>query len=241
MLAFFKLKKKKYAFKTQLYLVLDIMVIFFDYICVFFEKKQILFIIIDRNFIILFDLKMNKKRTKGRWEKTFRYLLLLLVLLWAGFVLLKALSVVNQWKITQNKDSLTQQEQQLSAHESAISYDKFLLINDLEQKVTEMPWFEHIPKILQILQDLQNLDSGVGDIITLSDFEVSLDEITLKWSVSSLKALYYNSSSGNFKALLDRFEELDFIEDMTIRSYNRTSDRYFEFVLNAKVVNNDWK
>jgi len=124
----------------------------------------------------------------------------------------------------------------LSAHESATSYDKFLLVSDLEQKATDMPWFEHIPKILEIFQDLKNLDPTSSDIITLSDFNVSLDEITLKGSVSSLKALYYNSPTGNFKALLDRFEELDFIKDINIRTYDKVSDKYFEFVLNAKVI-----
>jgi hypothetical protein len=40
---------------------------------------------------------------------------------------------------------------------------------------------------------------------------------------------------------LERFQELDFIKDITIRSYNRASDRNFEFILNAKVIDNDWK
>jgi hypothetical protein len=154
-------------------------------------------------------------------------------------VFLKVSIFLFQNKIDQNKESLSKQENQLSDHESATSYDKFLLVSDLEQKVTEMPWFEHIPKILQIFQDLKNLDPTSSDVITLSDFNVNLDEINLKGSVSTLKALYYNSPTGNFKALLERFEELDFIKDISIRSYDRVSDRYFEFVLNAKVISND--
>ncbi len=186
---------------------------------------------------------MNKKMKKfrSRWEKIFRFLVFLLILslLWLAFF--KVSIFLFQKQINQDRLSLNQQEQQLSAHESATSYDKFLLVSDLEQKVTDMPWFEHIPKILQIFQDLKSLDPTSSDVITLSDFNVSLDEINLKGSVSTLKALYYNSPTGNFKALLERFEELDFIKDITIRSYNRVSDRYFEFVLNAKVISNDRK
>jgi len=85
-----------------------------------------------------------------------------------------------QKQIAENKESLQLQEQELSAYERATSYDRFLLVSDLEEKVLEMPWFEHIPKILQIFQDLKNLDPNSDDIITLSDFNVSLDEITLK-------------------------------------------------------------
>jgi hypothetical protein len=88
---------------------------------------------------------------------------------------------------------------------------------------------------------LKNLDSSSSDTIVLSDFKVSLEEISLKWTVSSLRALYYNSPTGKFKALLDRFEELDFIRNMTIKSYEKVWDKYFEFVLNAKVVNDDTK
>jgi hypothetical protein len=56
-----------------------------------------------------------------------------------------------------------------------------------------------------------------------------------------LRALYYNSPTGKFKSLLDRFESLDFIEDMVIKSYEKVGEKYFEFVLDAKVVNNDTK
>ena len=50
------------------------------------------------------------------------------------------------------------------------------------------------------------LDPASNDIITLSDFNVSLEEITLKWNVSTLEALYYNSPTWGFKALLEDFK-----------------------------------
>jgi hypothetical protein len=40
---------------------------------------------------------------------------------------------------------------------------------------------------------------------------------------------------------LEKFEDLDFIEGMNIKNYEKVWDRYFEFVLNANVVNNDTK
>jgi hypothetical protein len=39
--------------------------------------------------------------------------------------------------------------------------------------------------------------------------------------------------------LLDKFEELDFIRDMKIKSYEKIGGRYFEFILNANVVLQD--
>jgi hypothetical protein len=78
------------------------------------------------------------------------------------------------------RDALLQQENELSKYKNVTSYDKFLLINDLEEKSVDMPRFEHIPKILAIFEDLKNLDSNSSDTIILSDFQVSLDAISLK-------------------------------------------------------------
>jgi hypothetical protein len=36
-----------------------------------------------------------------------------------------------------------------------------------------------------------------------------------------LKALYYSSPTGKFKALLEKFEDLDFIEGMNIKNYEK--------------------
>jgi len=75
---------------------------------------------------------------------------------------------------------LEEQKKELSQYENVTSYDKFLLVKDLEDNSVDMPWFEHIPKILAIFEDLKSLDASSSDTIILSDFKVSLDEISLK-------------------------------------------------------------
>lgn len=183
----------------------------------------------------------KNKKFRSRWEKIFRFLVFLLILAIWALVYLKVDTYLIEKKIEERQVTLDQQEEELSKYESATSYDKFLLVKDLEEKAINMPWFEHIPKIINIFEDLKNVDSSSSDTIVLSDFKVSLDEISLKGTVSSLKALYYSSPTGNFKALLDRFDELEFIRDMTIKTYEKVWEKYFEFVLNAKVVNDDTK
>jgi hypothetical protein len=76
--------------------------------------------------------------------------------------------------------ALQAQQQVLSEYESAKEYDKFLAVKDLEDKTVDMPWFQHIPKILQIFQDLRDVDSDPNNMVVLSDFNVSLEEISLK-------------------------------------------------------------
>jgi len=75
---------------------------------------------------------------------------------------------------------LQEKQQQLSEYESADEYDKFLAVKDLEDRTVDMPWFQHIPKILQIFQDLRNVDSDPDNQIVLSDFNISLEKISLR-------------------------------------------------------------
>jgi len=183
----------------------------------------------------------TKKKFHNREELIFRVLLVLFVLMMWIFAYFKISTYMIQQDIKEQKITLNQEEKELTEYEKVTDYKKFLLIKELETKATDMPWFEHIPKIVAIFEDLKNVDPSTTDTIVLSDFKVSLSEISLKWSVSSLKALYYSSPTGKFKSLLEKFEELNFIEDMKIKNYEKVWDRYFEFVLDAKVVNNDTK
>jgi hypothetical protein len=84
---------------------------------------------------------------------------------------------------------------------------------------------------------LRELGDNSRNMITLSDFFVSLEEVSLRWTITSLKTLYHNTEW--FKALLDRFEELDFIKDIRIKSYEKVGSSNFEFILNANVVWNE--
>ena len=86
-----------------------------------------------------------------------------------------------------------------------------------------------------MLEDLKRVQSGTPDTIVLSDFNVSLDKISLKGKVSDLKVLY--ASQSGTPSLLDRFSALDFIKDIHIQTYDQVGDNgYFEFVLTANVV-----
>jgi uncharacterized protein YlbG (UPF0298 family) len=50
--------------------------------------------------------------------------------------------------------------------------------------------------------------------------------------------LYYSNPSKNILSLFDKFEQLDFIKDIRVKTYTKTDDS-FDFVLDAKVINNE--
>lgn len=156
-------------------------------------------------------------------------LLLYAYLLWSIYLLNNRIDKRNQL--------LVQQNTQIEKIQKEIWYEKFNSIRDLENQSKVMPWFDHITKIIDILNSLKSVDSSESDSVVLTDFNVSLDKISLRWKVSNLSTLYYSSAQNWIQSLIDKFEALDFIKNMSIQSYNKADDGYFEFVLQAKIIN----
>lgn len=177
----------------------------------------------------------------SRREYIFRFLWVIFMLVIVWYIFFQVSTYITNQKTLNNQMILNKQNIELAKYKQSTWYNKIYLIRELEKSSQTMPRSEHIPKIISILEDLKSVDqswTGENDSIILSDFRVNLNEISLKWRVSNLKLLYFNSPSWKFKALIDRFQDLDFIEDMKIKTYDKIWERYFEFVLNAKIKNN---
>lgn len=177
----------------------------------------------------------------SRREYIFKFLWIVFILVIVWFIFFKLFTYITNQKILNNQIILNKQNMELEKYKQSTWYNKIYLIRELEKSSQTMPRSEHIPKIIAILEELKSVDSswtGENDSIILSDFRVNLNEISLKWRVSNLKLLYFNSPWWKFKALIDRFQDLDFIEDMKIKTYDKIWERYFEFILNAKIKNN---
>ena len=117
-------------------------------------------------------------------------------------------------------------------------FDKLQYVQDLEKKNEMMPRSDHVNAILMIFDELLSVDKSDTFNIAFSDFQISLDSIRLNWYVTNLRILYqwWNSQTG----LISKFEELDFLEDISIKTYEKSPDDLgYEFVLTAKVINNE--
>ena len=182
---------------------------------------------------------MNIKKI-SKSQKLFKASLWLLALVIVVFVLVKCLTMIKvaELKVVNNK--IEKKEEQIQEYESSTWYIKFLAVKSLEEKTVWMLRYERIEKISEILEDLRNMndDEDFESTLVLSDFYVSLEEISLNGIVTSLKELYYTSASWKIKSVLDRFEGLDFIDKMIIKEYSNVGN-WFEFTLFANVINND--
>lgn len=141
--------------------------------------------------------------------------------------------------ITDKSAVLSWQTAQLEAYKSLTGYNKLQAVKILEEKQITTPWSDHITKMIAMLEDIKQVDTSTTDTIALSDFNVSMDKITLKWQVSNLLLLYYSSPDKGIRSLIDRFSSLDFVKNIRIQTYDRVGDNnYYEFVLEANVINN---
>lgn len=169
----------------------------------------------------------------------------ILILLWIIGALMVIWYIVLWWYTRIISGQTQRLEEEVLQKQDAIvdfhkipGYTKFVWVEQMQSERPEMYWSDYIVQVIDILEDLKNIDTEDSQTIVLSDFQVSLEEITLKWQTSTLKALYYNSASWKFISLIDRFEQLDFIENMQIREYEKNSDWLYEFEIIANVNSN---
>jgi hypothetical protein len=112
-----------------------------------------------------------------------------------------------------------------------------MAVKELEGQYDEIPRSTHINKVITMLEEIRKLDQSWDETLLLSDFNVDLEKISVQWRVSSLALLYYSNSEKGIISLIDRFKNLDFIENLYIKNYTKEKDgNFFSFILEANVI-----
>ena len=141
------------------------------------------------------------------------------------------------YDINKVQKRIAKKDAELKSFSDIAGYDKLQYVKDLEKNNSMMPWSDHIDAIMAIFGDLLDVDKSDTFNISFSDFEISLEKIKLNWYVTNLRLLYEwaNSKTG----LIARFEELDFLDDISIKTYEKTDwELWYDFTLTANVTNN---
>ena len=120
-------------------------------------------------------------------------------------------------------------------------FDKLQYVQELEKNNLMMPWSDHVNAIMSIFDELLAVDSSDTSNINFSNFEISLEEIRLDGYVTNLRILYQWSriEENDKPGLINRFEELDFLDNISIKTYEKSDwKRWYDFTLTANVINN---
>ena len=132
---------------------------------------------------------------------------------------------------------IVKKEAELRSFSEKPGYDKLQYVKNLEKNNNMMPRSDHINAIMSIFGDLLDVDKSDTFNISFSNFEISLEKIKLDGYVTNLRVLYEwaNSNTG----LITRFEELDFLDNISIKTYEKSEwELWYHFTLTANVINN---
>ena len=194
-------------------------------------------IIGSRNFILLIIFMATRQQKTTNYKQIFWCaLLIFLISLWRwGY--LKISNVYMKYDIERVQKKIVKKEAELKSFSEEPGYDKLQYIKNLEASNKMMPWSDHINAIMAIFGDLLDVDKSDTFNIEFSNFEISLEKIKLDGHVVNLSILYRwaNSNTG----LITRFEELDFLDNISIKTYEKSEwELWYDFTLTANVINN---
>ena len=182
----------------------------------------------------------NKQQTTNYKQIFWCIFVVFLGLLWRwGY--LEISNVVVGYDIERIQKKIEKKDAELRSFSDKPWFDKLRHVQALEQNNTTMPWSDHINAIMAIFGELLDVDNSDTANIKFSNFEISLEKIRLDWHVMNLRILYQWSreSEKDKPGLIAKFEELDFLDNISIKTYEKTEWDYgFDFTLTANVINN---
>lgn len=179
----------------------------------------------------------TKKQQTTNYKQIFWVLLLVALGLGIRWGYLRVSNFNLKLGIKKAQEKIVAKEAHLNSFSDKPGYDKLQYIQDLETGDQMMPWSDHINAIMSIFGDLLDVDKSDTFNIAFSNFEISLEKIKLDGYVTNLRLLYESVNSKNW--LIARFEELDFLKDISIKTYEKSDwELWYNFTLTANVTNN---
>ncbi len=191
----------------------------------------------DENFILwVLFMATNKQQTTNYKLYFWCFFVIFLALLWRwGY--LKVSDMYMEYDISLVQKKIAKKDAELKSFSEKPGYDKLQYIQEMEANNSMMPWSDHINAIMEIFGDLLDVDKSDTFNIAFSNFEISLEKVKLDGYVTNLRLLYQWANSK--KGLINRFEELDFLDNISIKTYEKDDwDLWYNFTLTANVINN---
>ena len=146
-------------------------------------------------------------------------------------------NILVKHNISSVQEKIGESEVKLASFSDEPGYDKLQYVKQMESDNLMMPWSDHINAIMEIFGDLLDVDKSDTFNISFSNFEISLEKIRLDGYVTNLRILYQWANWNPW--LITRFEELDFLDNISIKTYEKSEeDLWYKFTLTANVINN---
>ena len=95
---------------------------------------------------------------RSSWKFSFRMLLISCIVLFCARLGLQGYTLWINSNLAKADEQLAQQQQLLENYKSLSGFVELMAIKGLEGKYTEMPWSDHIRKVIAMLENVQSLN-----------------------------------------------------------------------------------
>lgn len=133
-------------------------------------------------------------------------------------------SVELNQQIVDRQESVLAQQQELQKITTLEPYRRFKIAQLILASEKHLSWEVSIQYLIDLFDQLQAVD--ITSNISLDDFQIHTDKVTLRGTVDNMQTIY---ASGG---LLDKFIALDFVSHLEIPFYKQIGNSY-EFILEA--------
>ncbi|GHW02513.1 hypothetical protein AGMMS50249_2990 [candidate division SR1 bacterium] len=166
------------------------------------------------------------------------FLVLIVLIGWMAFLFVN--TKITQRLIIEEQKDIVQLNKNLASFSDIPGFDNLKIIINLENSLKQIPRSRHIQQVSTIFEDILSTDKSETSNIILSDFQITLDSISVNGYVSDLRILYSSPDPEKRPSFIQRFENLSFLDEIKIQNYTRSDDGLgYDFSLTAKVINND--
>jgi len=151
---------------------------------------------------------------------------------WIFYVLLRTTIFKNKAKLDSQNQIMTQINSKIESLAQFDDYIKLEFANKIKiENKNEINRKDRINLIIETLDTMNNISYGWWKWIKLYDFDISLEKMSLRWEVSDISLLYFESNQNEIN-IIDLIKKLPFVEDIEIKRYENEMDN-IKFWLNA--------
>lgn len=180
-------------------------------------------------------MPMAEKITMPNSKKRFLIALIAVIGAIGYYAYLFINTTITQRLVISEQKKVERMKNELAQYSAIPGFDKISFVKVLEEDNYQMPWSDHIDAVTKIFDEVLQVDGDNSYNIILSDFEISLDAIKVHGYVTNLRLLYYAPEGKN--SLIEAFKQLEFLDEISIKTYEKADSFGYNFVLSAKVIN----
>ena len=191
----------------------------------------------DENFILWVLFMATRIQKTTNYKHYFWCVLVIFLALFWRWWYLKVSSTYMKYDISNVQEEIQVKKSELADFSKKPGFDKLQYVQEMEASNLMMPWSDHVNAIMEIFGDFLDVDKSDTFNIAFSNFEISLESIKLDGYVTNLRLLYQCANWNPW--LISRFEDLDFLDNISIKTYEKDDwDLWYKFTLTANVINN---